>query len=177
MLITPRGEPVPPQSVVRRLAAIDERLTIRWVPSVGGAYWAICETYRRGDERWALVQRGELREQEAFDILCMLPPDASSEEAEGILLRRFGRVEHAASEAQAQVERIARANAQQKQAHVDAFLREQEEKHERFTTHDAELVIGAATAHPISHGIGDNPRTSRRNTKARARSTADGSSA
>lgn len=162
MLITPRGEPVPPQSVVQRLAAVDERLTIKWVPSVAGPYWAICETWRRGDTRWEMVQRGEFREEDAFDILCMLPPDASSEEAEGILLRKFGRVSDPAAEAAEQVRRITEANVKQKAAHVEQFLVEQEEKHVRTSKHDLELTVGATTAHPISHGVGDSPRTKRR---------------
>lgn len=162
MLITPRGEPVPPQSVVQRLAAVDERLTIKWVPSVAGPYWAICETWRRGDTRWEMVQRGEFREEDAFDILCMLPPDASSEEAEGILLRKFGRVSDPAAEAAKQVRRITEANVKQKAAHVEQFLVEQEEKHVRTSKHDLELTVGATTAHPISHGVGDSPRTKRR---------------
>lgn len=162
MLITPRGDPVPPQSVVARLAAVDERLTIKWVPSVAGPYWAICETWRRGDSRWDMVQRGEFREQDAFDILCMLPPDASSEEAEGILLRRFGRVSDPAAEAAEQMQRVATFNATQKKKHVENFLVEQEEKHVRTSKHDLELTIGATTAHPISHGVGDSPRAKRR---------------
>jgi len=52
MLVTALGEPVPPQAAVKLLAAVDERLAIKWVPSPAtGPYWAIVETWRRGDER------------------------------------------------------------------------------------------------------------------------------
>lgn len=162
MLVTPRGEPVPPQSVVQRLAAVDERLTIKWVPSVVGPYWAICETWRRGDPRWEMVQRHEVREEDAFDILCMLPSDASAEEAEGILLRKFGRVSDPAAEAAEQMRRVTEFNAKQKEQHVEQFLVEQEEKHVRTSKHELEVSIGATAAHPISHGVGDSPRTKRR---------------
>lgn len=163
MLVTALGEPVPPQSVVKRLAAVDERLTIRWMPSPAtGPYWAIVEQWRRGDPRWEMVQRGEVSMEHTYDMLCMLPSDCSAEQAEGILLRRFGRVVDPAKEAAEQVERIAKANAKRKEEHVETFLTEQEDKHARQTKHELELSVGATTAHPISHGIGDSPRAKRR---------------
>ena len=163
MLVTALGEPVPPQAAVKLLAAVDERLTIKWIPSPAtGPYWAIVEAWRRGDERWALVQQGLMREEEAFDILCMLPPDCSPYEAEGILLRRFGRVVDPRQESEDAVTRVAKANKAVKTKHVETFLVEQEEKHVRTSKHELELSIGAATAHPISHGIGDSPRATRR---------------
>jgi hypothetical protein len=162
MLVTPLGEPVPPQSVVSLLAAVDERLTIKWVPSVAGAYWAICEAWRRGDPRWELVQQGLMRESEAFDILKMLPPDCPAEQAEGILMRHFGRTTDPRQEAAEAIARVQQHNTKQKEAHVESFLSEQEEKHARQTKHELKLSIGATDAHPISHGIGDSPRTKRR---------------
>lgn len=156
MLITPLGEPVPPQSVVKRLAAVDERLTIKWVPSPAtGPYWAIVETWRRGDPRWELVQQRQVQEHEAFDILCMLPPDCSAEEAEGILLRRFGRVTDPKAEAEAQMAKVAAQNKAQKAKHVENFLVEQEEKHVRTSKHELEVQLGLEPAHPISHGVGE----------------------
>ena len=108
------------------------------------------------------MQQGTVREHEAFDILCMLPSDCSPYEAEGILLRRFGRVVDPRKESEAAVTRVAKANKAVKEQHVETFLVEQDEKHVRTTKHDLELAIGAASAHPISHGIGDSPRAKRR---------------
>jgi hypothetical protein len=109
-----------------------------------------------------MVQRGEVRMEDTFDMLCMLPPDCPAEQAEGILLRKFGRVVNPAKEAAEQMERVARANAKRKTEHVETFLTEQEEKHARTTKHELELSVGATTAHPISHGVGDSPRAKRR---------------
>ena len=83
MLITPRGEPIPPQEAVRRLRDIDERLSVKWVPSAAGAYWAIIETWMHGDPRWERVATGEITRDQAFDLRAMLPPDCSAEESVG----------------------------------------------------------------------------------------------
>jgi hypothetical protein len=162
MLVTALGEPVPPQSVVKRLAAVDERLSIKWVPSVVGAYWGIIERWRSEDPRWQDVRNGIVREQDAFDLRAMLPGDCSAEEAEGFVLRHFERVSRPDQQAEKQVDRIVKHNRATKQKHVESFLEEQEHKTIRTSKHEHEVNLGVATAHPISHGIGDSPRTKRR---------------
>lgn len=155
MLITPRGEPVPPQEAVRRLREIDERLTVRWVPSAAGAYWAIVETWPMGDARWERVRAGEITEAQAFDLRAMLPPDCSAEEAVGFVERHFRPVRHAPSEAAEHVQRVAKHNAAAKAQHVERFLEEQEFKTARTSKHEHEVNLGVAAAHPISHGFGE----------------------
>lgn len=162
MLVTALGEPVPPQSVVKRLAAVDERLSIRWVPSVAGAYWGIVERWHPDDPRWASVRSGEHPEAATYDLRAMLPPDCSAEEAEGFVLRHFERMGDHREAAAEKVATVGKHNAAVKAKHVESFLVEQEEKHVRTTKHELELVVGATPAHPISHGIGDSPRTKRR---------------
>jgi hypothetical protein len=162
MLVTALGEPVPPQSVVKRLAAVDERLSIKWVPSLAGAYWGIIERWRADDPRWPDVRNGVVREQDAFDLRAMLPPDCSAEEAEGFVLRRFTRMGDAREAAAEKVATIAKHNAATKAKHVEGFMQDQEDKHIRTTKHELELSVGATTAHPISHGIGESPRMKRR---------------
>lgn len=155
MLITPRGEPVPPQEAVRRLREIDERLTVRWVPSAAGAYWAIVETYKPEDPRWSRVHTGEITESQAFDLRAMLPPDCSAEQAVGFVERHFRPVRHAPSEAAEHVQRVAKHNASAKAKHLEGFLEEQEYKTARTSKHEHELNLGVASAHPISHGFGE----------------------
>lgn len=155
MLITPRGEPVPPQDAVRRLKAIDERLDLRWVPSAAGPYWGIIEHYKQGDERWERVRSGELPERDAYDLRAMLPPDCSAEEAVGFVERYFAPVKDAAKEAAEKVEKVVRANRAVKDAHVEKFMVEQEEKQMRTTKHELEVQLGLATAHPMVSGVGE----------------------
>lgn len=155
MLITPRGEPVPPQEAVRRLREIDERLTVKWVPSAVGAYWAIVETWPRGDARWERVQAGEITEAQAFDLRAMLPPDCSAEQAVGFVERFFRPVGHAGEDAAKHIQQVAKHNASVKAQHVETFLVEQEYKTARTSKHEHELNLGVAAAHPISHGFGE----------------------
>lgn len=155
MLITPRGEPVPPQEAVRRLREIDERLTVRWVPSAVGAYWAIVETWPRGDARWERVQTGEITEAQAFDLRAMLPPDCSAEEAVGFVERFFRPVGNAAEDAAKHIQQVAKHNANVKAQHLESFIEEQEFKTARTSKHEHEVNLGVVAAHPISHGFGE----------------------
>jgi hypothetical protein len=155
MLITPRGEPVPPQEAVRRLREIDERLSVKWVPSASGPYWGIIETWKQGDERWARVNSGEIREEQAFDLRAMLPPDCSAEEAVGFVERFFEPVTDPAKQAAAKMERVDRENKAVKAAHMERFMEEQELKTATTSKHEYEVQLGVAEAHPISHGFGE----------------------
>lgn len=155
MLITPNFEPVPPQEAVKRLRAIDERLSIKWVPSAAGPYWAIIETWRPDDQRWQMVRRGEVPEKFAFDIRAMLPPDCSAHEAEGFVMRTFRPVRDAAKEAGQKMAAVQKFNREVKEKHIENFLIDQEDKTKRTSKHEHELSLGVATAHPMIHGIGE----------------------
>lgn len=164
MLITPTFEPVPPQDALRRLRSIDERLAIRWVPSAGGAYWAITERWPSGDPRWQLVQSGQVREHEAFDIRAMLPPDCSAEQAEGFVMRHFERVDDPAKQAAKKLEQVQKHNAAAKQKHIDTFMAEQEVKTATTTKHEYEVQLGLEKAHPMVHGVGEGTKKKLRKT-------------
>ncbi len=155
MLITPRGEPVPPQEAVRRLQEIDERLSVKWVPSASGPYWGIIETWKQGDERWERVNSGEITRDQAFDLRAMLPPDCSAEEAVGFVERFFEPVGDAAKQAADKMAKIERHNRAQKAKHVDEFMADQEHKTARTSRHEHEVALGVAAAHPVSSGFGE----------------------
>jgi hypothetical protein len=155
MLVTPRGEPVPPQSVVRRLAAVDPRLSVKWVPMPTGAYWGIIERWKEGDPRFEMIQKGEMSPDSAFDLRAILPAGWSVEESESFVARHFERVSDPGRQAEDKVKRILKHNRAVKEQHIDNFLVEQEEKHVRTTKHDLELQMGMATAAPVSSGVGE----------------------
>jgi hypothetical protein len=165
MLITPYGEPVPPQAVVKRLAAIDRRLSIKWVPGAAGPYWGIIERWKGGDERFQLVREGKMRDEEAFDLRAMLPPDCSAEEAEGFVLRYFERVDDPTRQATKKMEKIQKHNAEAKQKHIDNFLAEQEHKTATTSKHDYEVQLGLEKAHPMVHGVGEGIKKKVRKTQ------------
>lgn len=155
MLITPNFEPVPPQDAVKRLRAIDERLTLKWMKNVGGDYWAILEAWRPDDPRWGAVRRGEVPDNVAFDCRAMLPPDCSPYEVEGFVERHFRPVRDAGKEAASKMAAVQKFNRNVKAKHLEHFLDEQEVKTATTTKHDYEMQLGLATAHPMVAGIGD----------------------
>lgn len=160
--MTAFGEPVPPQEAVRRLREIDERLSVKWVPSAAGAYWGIIEQWKESDPRWEYVKRGEFTRDQTYDLRAMLPPDCSAEEAVGFVERYFRPVGHAATDAAEAIAKVTKFNKSVKEKHVENFMAEQDDKQVRTTKHELEVQLGVATAHPISHGIGDSPRLKRR---------------
>lgn len=166
MLITPYGEPVPPQEAVQKLKQIDPRLSLKWVPSAAGAYWGIIETYGEHDPRWSRVNSGELPRELAFDLRAMLPPDCSAEEAVGFVERYFRPVGDARKEAAAKVEKIVRTNAEVKEKHIEKFIEEQEHKTARTTKHEYEVQLGLATAHPMVAGVGEGTKPKKGRRKA-----------
>lgn len=152
-IVNLRGEPVPPSEAIKRLNAIDRRLTLKWVGGLA-PYWGIVEPWSDDDPRWQDVSRGLVPKESAYEVRAMLPPDCSPEEVEGFVLRYFERVTDPKRQAFMKLERVRQHNQAVKQAHKEAFLVEQEEKHARTTKHELELVVGGATAHPISSGFG-----------------------
>jgi hypothetical protein len=158
MLITPYGEPVPPQEAVKKLKQIDSRLSLKWVPSAAGAYWGIIETYAEHDPRWTRVNSGELPRELAFDLRAMLPPDCSAEEAVGFVERYFRPVGDARKEAAAKVQKIVKTNAEVKEKHIERFMIEQEEKTARTSKHEYEVQLGLEKAHPMVYGVGEGKK-------------------
>lgn len=155
MLITPNFEPVPPQEAVKRLRAIDERLTLKWMKNVGGDYWAILEAWRPDDPRWGAVRRGEVPDNMAFDCRAMLPPDCSPYEVEGFVERSFRPVTDAAKQSAEKMAKVQKFNRDVKAKHIEQFLEEQEYKTATTTKHEYEVQLGQATAHPMVHGVGE----------------------
>ena len=155
MLITPRGEPIPPQEAVRRLREIDERLSVKWVPSATGPYWGIIETWKAGDERWSRVTTGEITPEQAFDLRAMLPGDCSAEQAVGFVERYFEPVSNAREQAAKHLDKVVQHNKATKAKHVENFMVEQEFKTARTSKHEYEVQLGVEAAHPISSGFGE----------------------
>lgn len=121
-LISPRGDPVPPPSVIDRLREISRRLSIEWVKSAWTPpYFALFERWREGDPRWAYVQNGTVKESQARDMLMMFPPTCSADELAAYVEHRWGErgiVADAAKEA----ERIARDASRRFAEHTEAGI-------------------------------------------------------
>lgn len=69
LLVGADQTPQPPADLVRRLAALDSRLFVKY----WAASWRVFRHWPLDDPRWLLVQRKELSEAQAHDLLFALP--------------------------------------------------------------------------------------------------------
>lgn len=86
LLITPRGAPVPPQEIEKRLRAVNDRLSLSWL-DCGGGSWAVMLQWSDVDRRRQTVRDGQTHEKDARDVIAWLPKDCSVEEAHGYFTR------------------------------------------------------------------------------------------
>lgn len=77
--IIQRDLPVASDEILRSLKRIDEGLGLVFIDSA--KCWAYTIAWRVGDPRFARVQRGELGDGAAYDILGYLPEGCTSDEA------------------------------------------------------------------------------------------------
>lgn len=134
-----------PEYALKRLAAIDSRLSMIWVDGIM-QYWAITEKWLPSDPRWEGIKKGEVPPDKCYDIKAGLPKNCSPYEVEGYIASRFERVTDPAKQAQEAVDSVAQANAKAQAAIKEAFVDEQGEKGLRTTKHDLEVEAGLATA-------------------------------
>lgn len=73
------GMPEPSPEVVRRLAALDERLSLVWGPFRGA--FEVRMRWRADDERWQGVQSGVWSPDKAYDIIGTLPKGCTADDA------------------------------------------------------------------------------------------------
>jgi hypothetical protein len=135
----------PPEEALKRLAAIDPRLSLRWVDGAI-AYWAITERWVSDDPRRERIKLGELPSNADWDVKAFLPPNCSPYEIEGYIAQRWERVTDPKKQADEAVENVKKENIKQQDALREAFADEQGEKGKRTTKHDIEVQAGMATA-------------------------------
>jgi hypothetical protein len=134
-----------PVEAVQRLAAIDPRLSMRWVDGVL-SYWAITEQWLPNDPRREQIKKGELRADADFDIKGFLPTDCSPAEVEGYIANNWVRVTDARKQAEDIVEGVKAENLKRQAEIHEAFADEQAEKGAKTTKHELEVQAGLATA-------------------------------
>lgn len=86
------GVPASAKVLKDQLAAADARLGILLMPNAlgdGATLWGVTYKWNMLDPRRAEVQRGDRREEDAFDILGFLPADCPIDTAFDYILNRF----------------------------------------------------------------------------------------
>ena len=146
LLITPRGAPVPPQDIERRLREVSPRLSLLWLDSGGGA-WAVMLQWSDIDRRRETVRDGRTREEDARDVICWLPRDCSVEAAHDYFVKACtgGYGGSNAGEVKALLNRVRDWNAGQAQRNAQA-------------TEDYAAEIAPTYAKSISEELGVRPK-------------------
>ena len=84
VLYNAAGQTEPSPEIQRRLRAVDPHLSLRRNPS--GGWWVTTDWHER-DPRRAMIQRGEVSAEDAWDLLCEIPLDCGAEEVPGYIAR------------------------------------------------------------------------------------------
>lgn len=157
-LVTPQGDPVPPQAVVARLkeynAQRGTRYQIAWVKGAWGAsYFGLKDQWAERDPRREEIQRGARDPGSDFDLLTMFPPECPADNMIAWLESQFGRVyTDPVGEAAKRVDEAQRHYDEVMQGHVNAAVDTGTERILSETNHSREVRAGAATAHPMVPG-------------------------
>lgn len=162
------GHPVPPHEVVRRLPP---GASIKWVPSAGfygTAYFALFKRWSPGDPRWQRVQSGEIKDEDARDIVQMFPRECPTHEMAAYVENRWG-ARNAPADPRAEADRmVAEAQklyAQAEAESIDRAIDVSNQRSERESRHDLRVRAGADVPTPmvtvaadVSPAVPDGPK-------------------
>lgn len=164
-----------PAAAVAALHAKSSRLGLKLIPSMTGAYWGVLEQWRFDDPRYERIQRGEIPAGSDMDLIQTFSADMRAEDVVSWVATHYGdRVldtRDAEIEALRRSIEIDRANTAKKEARLNAFLADSEQKVKDDTPHQRRLAVGADTVHPMVSGFGDAPPRNQDKPKKRKATT------
>lgn len=88
ILVNSVGLPEPSPDIQRRLQQVHHGLSLRYSPSVVGA-WLITKEWERDDPRWEMVKRQEMAAADAWDSIGYLPMDCPTDQAPSYITKVF----------------------------------------------------------------------------------------
>ncbi len=155
VLVTPGGVPIPPPSVVRRLAEISPRLSVEWIAGAWKPYWGLKIRWAQGDPRWEWVQTKRIPESAAFDLEQMFPDDCTTEDMVAYVEQRWGDRAHS-SNASAEAESAVIASHLQttaaREEQIQATVTKGQERYLSESDHARRVRAGVESAHPMVPG-------------------------
>ena len=157
LLVSLRGDPVPPQSVVARLRALTgDKVKIEWVAGAHVPYWGYKKRWDDGDPRWQNVRTGQMSADSAYDLEMMFPQDCSVQDLAAYVESRYSETRHRSSspsqDAEKMVEDAKRRMEQARESQVMTATTNSLERHERESRHALRVRAGAERAHPMVKG-------------------------
>jgi hypothetical protein len=82
VIYTAQGEPAAPE-LEARVKALDPSLGLRWCYG----FWAVTFRWPESDTRRQMIRAGQMRAEDAFDMLAQLPKDCPPEQAADYITR------------------------------------------------------------------------------------------
>lgn len=167
-LVTPQGDPVPPQAVVARLAEYNRqrgtRYKIDWVKGAWGtSYFGLKEQWADRDARREEIQRGSRDPGTDFDLVTTFPQECQPDEMMSWVENKFGRIyTDPVGEAQKRMDAAQKHYDEVMQGHVNTAVDTGTERILSETNHSREVRAGHATAHPMVPGADLTPREPKR---------------
>ncbi len=157
-LVTPIGDPVPPQDIIARLKKINPRYDIRWVKGAWGmSYFGLFEQWRENDPRREWIQRGAHDASKDFDLVNMFPVGCAPHEMAAYVEQRFGIVADPRKEADKLMARAQAMYASAQESAVEHVVTQSMERRERESDHDLRVRGGHDTPTPMSDVLIDLP--------------------
>lgn len=155
MLLTPdsvRAPEVPPAAAAR-LREADPALSLRYIQSAAGAYWAFMRDWDDHDPRRARVQSQEIAPDAAKDMVATLPGDVSPDEAGAFVEKFFFKSDDPKKDAVRMAAESVRREQAAQAKQMESFLAAQEDVMRSTTAHDKRVLAGAEAAHPMVGGM------------------------
>lgn len=155
VLVSAAGTPVPPQDAVRRLKAVDDRLSLEWVPGAWGTQgFVLMRAWAPDDQRWQRVRSGELDPSGARDAIFRFPRDCSSADIGAYVENSYG--DRAVGDPVAEAERLVReAQERLEKAREGAITKAVDTGTQRIQDESDHLRLvqaGVERAHPMVPG-------------------------
>ncbi|HUT86465.1 MAG TPA: hypothetical protein VMX15_00055 [Candidatus Heimdallarchaeota archaeon] len=132
MLYDARGRPTPSAEITKRLEQIDPALHLRWVEQEQGGWWAVAQKWRRGDQRYKLIQQGGMHPDDDWDMLLGLPRDCTADEAYGYIINTLRTASPTKQSARDLLSRVHLYNQMSNEATVREIVEVAEEEGEKL---------------------------------------------
>src|SRR6185369_6917680 len=159
LLVTPRGDPVPPRELVDALAARHPRFRIEWVKGAWGTSgFAVKEMWRDDDRRREEIHRGDRDPESAFDVVARFPVGCPTSQMLSWIENNLGFVVDPVKEAQRRVDEAQKALADAQSKQTDAAVETGTQRYLDESDHLRQVRAGAESAHPMVSGHDFEPK-------------------
>lgn len=163
VLVSPRGDPIPPRELVEALKARHPRFKIEWVKAAWGmSGFVIKEEWKESDPRRDEIRRGARDPESAFDLLTRFPDGCPTGEMLSWIENNLGYVRDPVKEAERRVEEARKALEEAQARQTDQAVETGTRRILDESDHLRQVRAGAERAHPMVPGVDLSEREPKR---------------